>query len=148
MLTLNWDFVNNWSFTSWNVRSTLWGWNGGCEIIESLPCSFYVEDQIFFLFLPQPPLLICTLFQLTSCLEIYHLDHKLININFFDVYWTLSLIYVLKYFKALCLAEFLLGFILPVPVCLRLPSSGFLLTMMNPEKVPAFDLCIKQEQGM
>lgn len=48
---------------------------------------------------------------------------------------------------ALCLAEFLLGFILPVPVCLSLPLSGFLLMMMNPEKVPAFDLCIEQEQG-
>lgn len=112
-----------------------WGtWNYWISTLQ----LFYLEDQILFLLLPQPPLLICTLFQLTSCLETYHLDQKLININFFDVYWALSLIYVLKYFKAVCLAEFLLGFILPVPVCLRLPSSGFSLNNDEPWKSACF----------
>lgn len=148
MLTLNWSFVNNWSFTYWDVRSTLRGWSGGHEIIESLPCSLYPEDQLFFLPLPQSPLLICTLFQLTSCL-IFHLDHKLIHINFFDVAWALSLIYVLKYVKA---GRLVLGRIpswryTPCPSLLESSFIWFSLNDDEPWKSACFWPCIEQELG-
>lgn len=60
-------------------------------------------------------------------LDIYHLDHKLIQISLMYTQHCLQFMSLVIFRQgALCLAEFRLGLLLPVPACSSPPPSGCL----------------------